>query len=422
MRSRRRAPLLDLETLDDGVIDVRWRSGSRPPSAPIIRAWMERREPPAPHLSPRLRWTAAGLVALALALSVLLRVQGAHREATGEAFLCSAGATFDCDTVLGSRFANLLGVPLATWGIFGHLLLLLLLLAGREAAPWRVAAAGALAGCFGLVCVALFLVSRFAIGKLCPFCTGVHIVDLAAATLLVPPAFRALGALPRPAPLPQFLLLAAVSLTPVLLGEDYARSWARAERLAGRPPGTTRWIDLSSSTVLGKPDAEICVVLFLDFGCPYCQDCFAKVTEARRDPAVRERVAFVFKHIPLDLECNPRVGTTVHAGACAAARAAQAAESVGAGAAAFAFLFGNANLGFSELVLERLGKDLKLPEQEWADLRASPAVAAILARDLDEYYALGLEAAPVVFVDGKEIVPERIREELARALGEGPGR
>ncbi len=380
---------------------------------------MEGREPPL--LSRRVRWSAAGLVALALAFSVLLRVQGAHREATGEAFLCSAGSTFDCETVLGSKYASLLGVPLSSWGIFGHLLLLLLL-AGGAATPWRTASSAALAGFYGLVCITLFLVSRFAIGKLCPFCTLVHIADLAAAALLLRPGIRALGALPRPAPLLPFLLIAAVSFAPVAFAEDYARSWARAQRLAGRPSGATRWIDLSSSTDLGKPDAEICVVLFLDFGCPFCQDCFARVTEARRDPAVRERVAFVFKHIPLDLECNPRVGSTVHAGACAAARAAQAAESIGQGAAAFAFLFANADLGFAELVLERLGKDLKLAEQEWVALRASPAVAAILGRDLDEYYALGLEGAPVVFLDGREIVPERLLEELARALGRESGR
>ncbi len=79
--------------------------------------------------------------------------------------------------------------------------------------------------------------------------------------------------------------------------------------------------------VYGAADAKVTVVEFADFKCGYCRVLtknFAPLKERYKD-----RVRWVFRHFPMDRECNLILKDTQHVGACRVAHAANCAGEQG---------------------------------------------------------------------------------------------
>jgi len=126
-------------------------------------------------MSDRSLRLAVALLALAGAGIAAYLTYAWYAEAT---IACTSGG---CETVQGSSYAKLAGIPVPVLGLFGYLSILATALVPGESA--RVGAALALAG------VAfsgyLLLVQVFAIGALCVWCVAsdVTMLLLAAATV-----------------------------------------------------------------------------------------------------------------------------------------------------------------------------------------------------------------------------------------------
>lgn len=124
----------------------------------------------------RLALTLAGL-AIAAYLTLL------HYD-SNVPLACTRGALVDCETVLGSPSATVMGIPVAVWGLMWFLPQLALVgLSMREPDASRpqwlnTAELGwLLAGTAGV----LWLVYQElgVIGMICAWCTGVHVIILA---------------------------------------------------------------------------------------------------------------------------------------------------------------------------------------------------------------------------------------------------
>ena len=124
----------------------------------------------------RLAFTLAGL-AIAAYLTLL------HYDANVP-LACTRGALVDCETVLGSPSATVMGIPVAVWGLVWFLPQLALV--GWSMRPpdargprWLNAAGlgWLLAGTVGV----LWLVYQElgVIGKICAWCTAIHVIILA---------------------------------------------------------------------------------------------------------------------------------------------------------------------------------------------------------------------------------------------------
>ncbi|HVX39716.1 MAG TPA: vitamin K epoxide reductase family protein [Gemmatimonadaceae bacterium] len=105
---------------------------------------------------------------------------------SGVRLVCSAGAFVNCETVLTSPSATFAGVPVAVWGLawFGVALVLAVLLLRDQARDkpnaLRLASrAWTAAGVIGV----LYLVYQEVgvVGKICAWCTAVHLIVLAMA-------------------------------------------------------------------------------------------------------------------------------------------------------------------------------------------------------------------------------------------------
>lgn len=121
-----------------------------------------------------------------LAVSTYLTVAHFRRGA----LLCAEGELVDCGTVTTSEQSELLGIPVAVLGLgfFAFLTVACLPFAWRvEALHWaRLAAAGV-----GVVFVVYLVAAEFLlIGKICLWCTAVHVITLALAGVLVTGALR----------------------------------------------------------------------------------------------------------------------------------------------------------------------------------------------------------------------------------------
>jgi uncharacterized membrane protein len=128
---------------------------SRPPS----RA----RKAPAPPPPPSRDWLFTAIAAAGVLVAGYL---GVTKLAGGAAAFCAAGG--GCDMVQASRYAMLLGVPTALWGVVAYSAVVVLSVLGLTRARW-VAAFAIAAGMVGFFAYLTWL-EVFVIRALCGYC------------------------------------------------------------------------------------------------------------------------------------------------------------------------------------------------------------------------------------------------------------
>ena len=138
----------------------------------------------------------------------------------------------------------------------------------------------------------------------------------------------------------------------------------------------------------GGDAAKVILVEWSDFQCPFC----TRVNETLRqvEAAYGDRVALVFKHLPLPM----------HPGAPAAHAAAEAAHGQGQFWAMHDKIFANPHdVETATLVgyAEEIGLDMERFRRDWV----SDSVRARIRADAEEAEALGVTGTPSFFVNGR---------------------
>lgn len=169
---------------------------------------------------------------------------------------------------------------------------------------------------------------------------------------------------------------------------------------------------IGDSPTLGNPDAEIVLLEFSDFECPYCAQAPEQVKAFLADH--EEDVLVVFKHFPL---------TNIHAHALPAALAAWAAGQQDQFWPYHDALFRRQDELGEELYVS-LAEELGLDLEQFNRDRASDAAKAAIARDLALANELQLNSTPTFIMDNLLIpgaVPaEFLSEALARLQANSP--
>jgi len=349
----------------------------------------------------------AGLLVL---LALALRWESAQHTITGLKSRCAVSETIDCDKVQASEYASLLGAPLSMWGVAGGLILLSWLYGARRGNKTLLAAAGALSAFSVLLALYLVYVSAFRLGAVCLYCIGMQLCIVALAVLIVPRA-RRIQVEARGAVLAG--TLAAIFITLAFAGEAYAGRRAEFLRLYRQDGSAKLRLDLADSPVLGNPSSVHSGVLFLDFGCPYCRNCFHQARQLVAD--FPEEIHFWIKHYPLDRECNTHESATAHPGACLAAHAATASTLRGAGPDSLLYLFNQTD--FFPQILDRLGEKLGYEKKAWRELQRSERVRGVVQRDILEGVQLNITGVPVAYIDGRPVEPLRLMQGVRKLIG-----
>jgi protein-disulfide isomerase len=183
-----------------------------------------------------------------------------------------------------------------------------------------------------------------------------------------------------------------------------------SEALAKRyRPIALKKIDVSDAPMKGNPGARVTLIEFADYECPHCKH-FQPVLRQILDEFPND-VKLYFKHYPLPQHDNARL----------AAEAAVAAQKQGKFWQFQDKLWEHQDeLGPAEI--EKLAKEAGLDMTKFRKDLTSDAVKAKVAKDHDEGTAIGLQATPTLFIDGREYTDSRDAESVADWIKDELGR
>ncbi|MFN0137605.1 MAG: vitamin K epoxide reductase family protein [Phycisphaerae bacterium] len=167
---------------------------------------------------------------------------------------------------------------------------------------------------------------------------------------------------------------------------------------------------------LGNADAQLTLVAFVDFECSVCKQLRTILTDlATREP---QTYCVHFKHYPLDQSCNPHAKRTAHGSACLAARAYEAARIVG-GTDAARTLRGVLYQRQREIApqyIDEWARTCGIDPTKFKAAINSPEALAPINDDTALGKSLGVEAVPVLFVNGRRFDQWRTTDAFDKLL------
>jgi protein-disulfide isomerase/uncharacterized membrane protein len=363
------------------------------------------------------------LVALGLAISTYLldhSLQLGQEETKSGSDVCSTLFGAGCDNTLRSPLAHQLGIPLSGWGVvyFGFLSVLLLLGSWLPADFGHAALLSALVAALVTLPMSVLLVASMFGGyaALCPLCLFVHVINAWLPLALVwawgpnrRQIFTALGAALRflvgkEAEGEQRPKWQAIGLFCVLLAALAIYQGVMLQEAPHKPDGVQKLLQAlldfqraepaeipvaADAPRLGPAGAPVQMIVFSDFRCPSCRRFAPRLRELQKE--FGSQLAIVFKHFPLDKECNPLVKRDLHPGACRAALVAESARVQGR---------------FWDMHDRLFQTQGKLPAAERDS--DNPATRARIAADIRDGAALKIEATPAVFLNGRRVADLRL--------------
>jgi protein-disulfide isomerase len=149
-------------------------------------------------------------------------------------------------------------------------------------------------------------------------------------------------------------------------------------------------IPIGSSPVLGPADAPITLVEFSDFECPFCSRVVPTIKQLQQE--YPGKIKIVFKHMPLPMHKNARLG----------AQAAIAAQNQGKFWEMHDKIFENQR-AISEASVKEWAKELKLNLARFTKDLNAPATIARIDEDMSIANSVGARSTPTFYMNGAQI-------------------
>lgn len=329
----------------------------------------------------------------------------------GTAF-CNISAKINCDAVTASRFAEFRGVSTSSYslGLYAFLAILsviTLLSSGDRgklrhyADIWLFCAIATAAVSVGMLGITLFVVKTICLN--CSLLYLVSFLALAAAIMLRDGSVSAQRS------------IAGLLVLGVLCGVCLAASvgWDRGQRrlalqriLDSRDHYLNEFrsqpqlaLNTEGAPSKGANDAKLTIVEFSDFACPFCRRAAFMSQAVLQNYA--DKVRLVFKHYPLDSECNRNLEQPVHPFACEAARGSVCAQAQNRFWEYHDALFGNEGEHFSPKTAADAARTAKLDIGAFEQCMRTAEPYRKLSQDIDEATRLGIDGTPAFFFNGR---------------------
>ncbi|MBX3721426.1 MAG: thioredoxin domain-containing protein [Turneriella sp.] len=281
--------------------------------------------------------------------AVLIYEHNGSKTSLGSA-VCDTSDTSSCEKAKESSFGKIMGLPLALYGFvfYGGIVALgvFLVLALNDTAIRLLFWGGVTAFAFDIF---LLLYSLTVLGGICRLCAVTYVGGalIAAGAVMISRRGATMikaEVIPVSAKAAFSLILAATvalgfffhnnalsSATPVAAGatpeeqklreqlhNEFYKQWKAAEK-AG--------LDVPKSGSKGGANPVLTIVEFADPLCPHCKDMGHVLGDfVKKNP---DKVRVVFRHYPLDIQCNDAMKRPFHVGACDLARAIECGEAQG---------------------------------------------------------------------------------------------
>jgi NhaA family Na+:H+ antiporter len=173
---------------------------------------------------------------------------------------------------------------------------------------------------------------------------------------------------------------------------------------SARPDALDPPVDPARDHVLGRPDADLTLVEYGSYACPFCHAAHEVVASLR--DRLGGRLRYVFRHLPIR-------------GSGDAVPTAELAEYAGETAGQFWPVHDALMLRgprFEPGALEEIAKEFGLPPRDDAHAAASSAAAARVREDAESARRSGARVTPTFFIDGRRYEGAWDESALAEAL------
>ena len=184
-------------------------------------------------------------------------------------------------------------------------------------------------------------------------------------------------------------------------GDKLVKQWRKGER---------HDIPIRADDPLRRPADSarrpLPLVVFSDLECPACRS-FDRFLEEKVQPLFAGNLALIFKHYPLDSDCNPHLTKKAHPHACYAMRLAEGARLLG-GSDAFwrvhDYLQDNLHrLRHEEVIPEDIARLIGVKPEALREAMNAEEIAARVKEDSDRGKELGIRGTPTPFVNGRQV-------------------
>lgn len=393
-------------------------------------------------------WVLVAWMGIGLAISVLMTwhhdTQAYGTAAVqGELIGCVESATVNCDIVNTSAWSELMGIPIATLSFAAYAtvaMMAALAARGRETLRPLLVGAGVIAV---LASAFLFYQSKIELGYVCAWCLRLYGVNfgILVFSLLSRPKWTidnnaiglavglligntvVFGGIER---VYRESLLGDAPAGLVAVGNLAGESMEPAPALTytvATEDGKTATFTLDPDDAWRGPlDAKVAVVEFADLECGFCKRTNSELE--RLYAAYGDRVLFVFKHFPMNPDCNDGVKNKKHRDACDAAIAATCARQQGK-------FWDFENLTFKnqhqlgDEYLKTYAAAVGADPVKFAACQADPKTLASVKADAKVGASLDIHGTPRIFINGKLYrsgsSAEAMAKEIEAAIGMAGG-
>ena len=338
------------------------------------------------------------------------------------ASFCSINEFIDCDSVAKTTESQFLGIPLAYWGMFLYLFMIMLVFADKlknikflgflevfKNPLDYVASLGLLSF---IISMTLLFISLHEIKMLCILCAATYILNLIIGLVAVD--FKEGGfvkavkqsvldfvdAIKVKKYLAMFIavmVLAGGALTYTTMSNVFTPQVKRKKEFKEFVRAEYNMYAVNGNQ-LGDPEGKVLVEIYSDYRCPMCRSHNIMMHKLAKE---LKNVKFVHHNFPLCTDCNPYIQNSIlgHEDSCMLARYAYAAEKQGN-------LWGmntvlcDAKPKNEEEVLALAAKmrlDVKKLEKDANSMEAMQA----LRKDIELAAKQGFNGTPVTVVNGK---------------------
>jgi len=151
---------------------------------------------------------------------------------------------------------------------------------------------------------------------------------------------------------------------------------------------------------MGSEDANLTVVEFSDFRCPYC----AKASQYLKlaGSGNFDKARFVFRHYPLDTSCNRRLTSNMHPGACMLAEGAACANEQKKFWAYRDIAFETTGK-ISRSVVLNIASNIGLDLSDFESCLESGRGLQVVNEDIQAAFDAGVKGTPTLFINGRNL-------------------
>ena len=338
------------------------------------------------------------------------------------ASFCSVNDFIDCDKVAKTTESQFLGIPLAYWGMFLYLFMIILLLSEKiknikflkcfevfKNPLDYIASLGLLSF---IISMTLLFISLHEIKMLCILCAATYVLNLIIAFVAVDwknggfiksvrqsfvDFIAALKIKKYLAMFLAFCILAGAALTYTTISNVFTPQVKKKKEFKEFVRAKAN-IYAVNGNILGAPQGKVIVEIYSDYRCPICRSHNIMMHKLAKE---LNNVKFVHHNLPLSTECNPFIVKTLqgHEQSCMLAMYALAAEKQGNFWGMNSALF-DLKPQSEEDVL-KIGKALGMNGKKLYRDAHSEAIRKALRKDIETGGRNKFYGTPVTVVNGK---------------------